>query len=67
MKNTTSISQNNSPYTLQSTIDRGASISFFVDEKNFDNYVSNQKKNLKVRDDQKKNIKYLNFVKKSCD
>lgn len=47
MNSTTSISQNNSPYTIQSTISRGNSISFLVNKKNFDNCLSHQKNNIK--------------------
>jgi len=51
MNSTTSISQNNSPYTIQSTISRGNSISFLVDKKFFDNCLLHQKNNIKKETD----------------
>lgn len=51
MNSTTSISQNNSPYTIQSTISRGNSISFLVDKKFFDNCLLYQKNNIKKETD----------------
>ncbi len=51
MNSTTSISQNNSPYTIQSTISRGNSISFLVDKKIFDNCLSHKKNNIKKETD----------------